>query len=155
MLSLRRMLFALSVPLLAVAAAAQVLEVRPVAVAGGTQLLVTSLDPSGLSTTTVLVPPGGHKYQVFCVNGTEVSNQPASSGTVSVLRDAGTARIPRTAATTLVDTDGRNYTVLYQNILPKISVRWPKAPAGGSYTITVSSPGGKTESHSSSTAAWP
>lgn len=59
MLSLRRMLFAVCMPLLAVAAAAQVLEVRPVAVAGGTQLLVTSLDPSGLSTTTVLVPPGG------------------------------------------------------------------------------------------------
>jgi hypothetical protein len=108
----------------------------------------------GTGVVSVLVPAGAHKYQVFCVTGTGVSNQPATSGSVSVLRDAGTARIPRTAATTLVDTDGRNYTVLYQNILPKISVRWPNAPAGSSYTLTASSPGGKTEYHSSSTAAW-
>ena len=59
MLPLRRVLFALCVPLLAVAAAAQVLDVRPVQVDGGVQVLLTSLDPSGLSTTSVLVPPGG------------------------------------------------------------------------------------------------
>lgn len=108
----------------------------------------------GTGVVSVLVPTGAHKYQVFCVTGSSVSNSAAASGTVSVLRDAGTARIPRTAATTLVDTDGRNYTVLYQNILPRISVRWPNPPAGGPYTLTVASPGGKTESHSSGAASW-
>ena len=108
----------------------------------------------GTGVVSVLVPPGSHKYQVFCVTGAGVSGQAAASGGVSVLRDSGTARIPRTAATTLVDTDGRNYTVLYQNILPKISVRWPNAPAAGSYTLSVSSPGGKSESHSSGSPSW-
>ena len=59
MLSLRHLLITLALPLLAVAAAAQVLDVRPVEVAGGTQILLTSLDASGLSTTSVLLPPGG------------------------------------------------------------------------------------------------
>jgi hypothetical protein len=56
MLSLSRLVLALVLPL--AVAGAQVLDVRPVQVAGCTQLLVTTLDPSGLSTTSTLVPPG-------------------------------------------------------------------------------------------------
>jgi hypothetical protein len=40
-----------------------------------------------------------------------------------------------------VNTDGREYTVLYQNLLPQVTVRWPNAPQGGSYTLVVTSSG--------------
>jgi ferric-dicitrate binding protein FerR (iron transport regulator) len=108
----------------------------------------------GNGVVSVLVPAGSHRYDVHCVTSAGVANESKAAGTVAVLRDAGTARIPRTAATTLVDTDGRNYTVLYQNILPRISVRWPNPPASSSFTLQVASPGGKSESHSSSAAAY-
>ena len=54
----RRVLCALVFPLLAAGAGAQLLDVRPVPVEGGVQLLVTRLEASSLSTISVLVPPG-------------------------------------------------------------------------------------------------
>jgi hypothetical protein len=40
--------------------------------------------------------------------------------------------------------NGRSYTVLYQNQLPQVALRWSKAPEGaGSYKVHVSGPGGK------------
>jgi ferric-dicitrate binding protein FerR (iron transport regulator) len=99
----------------------------------------------------VLVAPGAHHYTVRCVGGSE--KDVVATGTVSVLADGGTARIPRTAPATLVDTDGRSYTVLYQNLLPKITVRWPAAPQASSYTLRVTSPGGKSEAIPTSTAS--
>jgi hypothetical protein len=58
MFPLRRVLCALVVPLLAAGAGAQLLDVRPVPVEGGVQMLVTRLEASSLSTTSVLVAPG-------------------------------------------------------------------------------------------------
>ena len=49
-------------------------------------------------------------------------------GTVRVERDAGTSQLPARAPTSLVDADGRGYTVYYQNQLPEVRVRWPNAP---------------------------
>ncbi len=87
---------------------------------------------------------------VHCVDSAgNVSTETAASGSIAILHDGGTAHIPRTAPSTLVDTDGRNYTVLYQNILPKISVRWPNAPSAGPYTLTVTSSAGKSSTYSS------
>ncbi len=108
----------------------------------------------GTGVVTVLVPAGAHRYAVHCVGANGIQPETAASGMVGVLHDGGTARIPRTAPSTLVDADGRNYTVLYQNILPKISVRWPNAPAGGGYTLTVVSPGGKTATYGSSSPTY-
>jgi len=97
---------------------------------------------AGSGTVSILVPAGSHKYEVHCTSGDGVDPHAAASGTVAVMRDGGTARLPRSAPGTLVDTDGRNYTVLYQNLLPKITVRWPGAPQGSGFTLHVQSPGG-------------
>lgn len=62
MFTLRRILACLAVPLLAAVAGAQLLppDVWPLPVPGGVELLLTRLDPGGLSTTSVLLaPPGG------------------------------------------------------------------------------------------------
>src|SRR5690606_37782395 len=40
-----------------------------------------------------------------------------------------------------VATDGRKYTVLYQQRLPEVSVSWPSAPQADAYTLNV---GGRT-----------
>jgi len=113
-----------------------------------------NLRSRGQGVVAILVPSGSHRYEVHCVSASGIASDAAANGTIAVLRDAGTARIPRTAATTVVDTDGRNYTVLYQNLLPKLSVRWPNAPSAASYTLTLASPGGKTESRASAAPSW-
>jgi ferric-dicitrate binding protein FerR (iron transport regulator) len=100
------------------------------------------------ATATVLVSPGAHKYSIRCASADE---DVVASGSIAVLADSGTARIPRTAPATSVDTDGRSYTVLYQNLLPKITIRWPNAPPGSGYMLHLTSPGGKAETIPSST----
>jgi hypothetical protein len=46
-----------------------------------------------------------------------------------VLADRGVAPIPKRAPKTIVDADGRRYTVLYQNLLPELTFRWRKPPS--------------------------
>jgi ferric-dicitrate binding protein FerR (iron transport regulator) len=108
----------------------------------------------GQGVVSILIPAGAHRYDVHCVSGGGIRSEVAAGGSVSILHDGGTARIPRTAPSTLVDTDGRNYTVLYQNILPKISVRWPNAPQASAYSLTHVAPGGKTETQGTSSASY-
>jgi ferric-dicitrate binding protein FerR (iron transport regulator) len=96
------------------------------------------------ASVSAIVNPGTHRYAIRCVGRPD--KEVAASGSIALLADSGTARIPRTAPATFVDTDGRSYTVLYQNLLPKITVRWPGAPTAASYTLHIASPGGKTES---------
>ncbi|HEX3596763.1 MAG TPA: FecR domain-containing protein [Polyangiaceae bacterium] len=102
--------------------------------------------------TSALVASGAHKYVIRCIGSAE--KDVVASGSIAVLADGGTARIPRTAPATAVDTDGRSYTVLYQNLLPKITIRWPSPPAASGYTLHVASPGGKTETLSTASAAY-
>jgi hypothetical protein len=52
-----------------------------------------------------------------------------------VVRDAGTTRLPRVPPMSVVDADGRRYTVLYQHQLPTLRVRWPDAPPRGPFTL--------------------
>jgi ferric-dicitrate binding protein FerR (iron transport regulator) len=109
---------------------------------------------AGSGTVSILVPAGSHKYEIHCAGPGGIDPHAASSGTVAVMRDGGTARLPRTAASTLVDTDGRNYTVLYQSLLPKITVRWPNAPQSSGYTLDVASPGGTKSSYSAGAPSY-
>jgi hypothetical protein len=45
----------------------------------------------------------------------------------------------------VVDADGRYYKVLYQNLLPAITIRWPQPPKSArSYVLTIVSQTGKT-----------
>jgi hypothetical protein len=89
------------------------------------------------------VPPGLHRYRVRCVSGAGLSRTPAAGGSVRVLRDAGSVPLPRTPPTTLMEVDGRRYTVLYQNLLPEVVVRWPKAPTAERLSLHVASPRGQ------------
>jgi hypothetical protein len=87
---------------------------------------------------SALVPAGKHAYGLRCVlaDGT-LAPGPALTGSVTALRDAGTAQLPRRAPTAFVDADGKTYTVLYQNHLPRIELRWPGAPASARYLVHV------------------
>lgn len=82
--------------------------------------------------------PGVHRYAVVCPGSPDVT------GSVQIIRDPGTADLPRLAPATLVDTDGRKYTILYQNLLPEVRLSWPRAPKAASYQVTVTT-GDKTK----------
>jgi hypothetical protein len=101
----------------------------------------------GKGAANLLLPRGGHRYRVRCMEGGS-PGETVADGTLRVVRDSGRARVPRSPPPTLVDTDGRRYTVLYQNLLPVISVRWPDAPEAGGYTLQVTSDRGDNQSFS-------
>jgi hypothetical protein len=71
---------------------------------------------------------------------------------VTVLADSGTSALPNRAPGNVVNTDGREYTLLYQNLLPSVTVRWPGAPKAESYTLVVTS-GGTSKRLSASSAS--
>ena len=91
---------------------------------------------TGRSSATLNVTNGSHAYRVRCGGAA-----PFASGTLRVSRDAGTATLPRRAPRTTVDADGRHYTVLYQTLLPIITLRWPRATEAPGYIISVQNAG--------------
>jgi hypothetical protein len=68
--------------------------------------------------------------------------------------DAGTRRLPTTAPASTVETDGRNYTLLFQNRLPAVVVRWPKPPNGDAFELRVKSPGGRSRTLTTSSPSY-
>jgi hypothetical protein len=108
---------------------------------------------SGSGRVSAEFPPGTHRYAVACAASGEKPAEPLSRGTISVIADAGMRKLAKTAASSSVDTDGRRYTVLYQTLLPSLSVRWPNAPMAASYTLSVRSKQG-TRSFSSKAANY-
>jgi len=109
-------------------------------------------ETSGTTQVSAELGPGSHRYVVRCLNAAGERTEKVGEGTISVIADAGVRQLAKTAPATDVDTDGRRYTVLYQSVLPSISVRWPEAPAAPSYLLQVSSPSG-TRSLSTSRAS--
>jgi hypothetical protein len=93
---------------------------------------------SGQGSANMAVPAGSHPYRVRCLSESGVGTAVAAKGSIAVRRDSGTAPLPKKAPLSLVDADGRTYTVLYQNQLPSISLRWRDAPSAGSFTLEVS-----------------
>jgi hypothetical protein len=79
---------------------------------------------------------GAQRYRVRCADGDKLGKAVAS-GRLTVLADAGTRPLAQTAPHNAVDADGRRYTVLYQNRLPAITFRWPRAPSGGRFRLVV------------------
>ena len=77
--------------------------------------------------------PGTHRYAVLCAGA------PETVGSIQITRDPGTADLPRLAPATIVDVDGRKYTILYQNLLPEVRVSWPKAPKSAQYQLVLTS----------------
>jgi ferric-dicitrate binding protein FerR (iron transport regulator) len=83
---------------------------------------------------------GTRNYAVRCTTATlkgSALGRVSSRGTMQALRDAGTRDLPPRAPTSKVDTDGRSYTIYYQNQLPDIHARWPNAPPAQSYRLQV------------------
>jgi hypothetical protein len=77
---------------------------------------------------------GVHKYEVRCLDDLE---KVAASGTIVVVRDSGSKQLPSFTPQASVATDGRRYTVLYQDRLPQVTVTWPSAPQATQYTLTI------------------
>ena len=92
----------------------------------------------------LLVPRGHHRYQVRCRRGDVLEPKPSIRGSLSVARDSGRAKLPKTPPNTDIEADGRRYTVLYQNRLPSISVKSLIRPKTSFYRLKVESPKGKT-----------
>jgi hypothetical protein len=103
----------------------------------------------GAGQVTAAFPAGAQRYRVRC-DGDE---KPFAEGNVSVLQDAGSRRLSLTAPVNRIDTDGRRYTILYQSLLPKVSVRWPNPPGSGPFTLGLSSQG-RQKTFSSSSASY-
>jgi hypothetical protein len=85
----------------------------------------------GTGGANVLVPAGAHYYRVRCAGGK------GATGTLRVAKESGRTPLPKAAARTTVDMDGREYTILYQNLLPEVTLAWRTAPRGGKYTFVV------------------
>lgn len=90
---------------------------------------------------TAAIPGGRHRYELYCVDAGTAAATPVVSGSITALRDPATASLPRRAPTSFVEADGKRYTVMYQNLLPKISFSWPDAPPADRYTLRVESNG--------------
>jgi len=115
---------------------------------GGTALLSIDAGKShatervGQGRVGVELTSGTHRYALQCLRAGETRGEKIGQGTISVVADAGLRKLADTAPLTKVQLDGRRYTVLYQGLLPKISLDWPNAPKAASYVLSVSSPKG-------------
>jgi hypothetical protein len=96
----------------------------------------------GEARVAILLGPGNHRYVMSCLEANGRRGNKIGEGFVTVVADAGNRQLARTAPATEVEADGRRYTVLYQSLLPRISVRWPNPPSAPSYSLRVTSPNG-------------
>lgn len=90
----------------------------------------------GTGSANMLLPAGTRSYVVRCGPAGAARKQVAR-GTVRVLLDPGTRKLPPSPPTSFVEADGRTYTIYYPNQLPDISLRWPNAPTEKGYQLEV------------------
>jgi hypothetical protein len=96
----------------------------------------------GSGKVSAALPAGSHDYTLRCLDTSgEPSDPPIASGTIGVVRDSASAQLPKRAPSAEIDADGKRYTVMYQNLLPHITVDWPKAPKSSRYVVEVDSQG--------------
>ena len=79
---------------------------------------------------------GTTRFRVRCPDGTT-----GKVGSLRVVGDSGAAAVVRTPPSTVIETDGRRYTVSYQNRLPELEIGW--AEASGASTLHVQGEGGE------------
>lgn len=96
----------------------------------GSRVVLPRREPGRI---VIALPRGLHRYAVLCGD----ADTAVAEGSVQVLRDTGTLQLPVTPPATFVDTDGRKYTILYQNQLPEVRVRWPEAPPADGYVLKI------------------
>lgn len=102
----------------------------------------------------VLLPAGMHRYAVHCLSQGAPAANPSASGSVLVIKSDGTRPLPSSAASNSVDTDGRKYTLMYQNLKPIVNVRWPSAPSAPGYVLQVQTPSGEHRSFRAKTPRY-
>ncbi|MBN2343335.1 MAG: FecR domain-containing protein [Deltaproteobacteria bacterium] len=97
----------------------------------------------GTGTTSVILnlPSGGHRYEVRCVED-NMLGEVAKKGRLTILRDLGKSTLSLSAPVSYVDTDGRDYRLMYQSKLPIVVVKWPDAPSASGYTLHVTGASG-------------
>jgi hypothetical protein len=91
----------------------------------------------GSARIKVLLSARTRAYNVRCVSDKGTAGRVVAKGTLRVLLDAGTRKLPPTPPSSLADADGRTYTVYYSNQAPAVRLRWPNAPSSASYTLIV------------------
>jgi hypothetical protein len=104
----------------------------------------------GTGTVTAAFPAGAQRYRLRC----DTDAKPFAEGSISVVQDSGNRRLSSAAPMNRIDTDGRRYTILYQSLLPKVSVRWPNPPSSGPFTLGLSSQGKGQKTFSSASASY-
>ncbi len=105
---------------------------------GVVELTGTKQRVRGKDQVSVVIPATSSPYVVRCVDDKGAPGKKiVARGSVQVMLDAGTRRLPSKAPTSFVETDGRTYTIYYQNQLPEIQVGWPNAPQAASYELVV------------------
>jgi hypothetical protein len=91
---------------------------------------------------SLVLEPGTHEYHLACRGDARPAPAEPWQGTLRVVRNAGTRPLPRSAPTNTIDADGRDYTVLFQNLPPVLEVLWPDAPRARSYTLHIQAENG-------------
>ena len=86
---------------------------------------------AGTGGANVLVPAGSYHYRVRCAGAK------GAIGSLRVAKESGRTPLPKAAARTTVDMDGREYTLLYQNLLPELTLAWRTAPRAAKYTFVI------------------
>lgn len=111
---------------------------------GPARLTSGSLKTEAGGTVGLPFARGRHEYEVRCI---DTPDRVAAKGKVNILRDSGMRHLPAFTPSASVATDGRKYTVLYQQRLPEVTVTWPSAPQASGYTLTTGSRTINTASH--------
>lgn len=93
---------------------------------------------------------GAYKYAVRCVGDSGPAQQ---TGVLRILRDSGAARLARIPPANVIDSDGRRYSVLYQNLLPQIRFQWPQAPAGSPVSLRLERTKGQLDTYPATSGA--
>lgn len=95
----------------------------------------------GDNEVSLALGPGSVRYTLHCIDEKGKESSAVKSGQVSIIADAGHRPMPSKAPSTSVDLNGLGYTVLYQNQLPQVTMRWSKAPAVGPFQLHLTSNG--------------
>ena len=104
----------------------------------GAQLSLRGQKPQRLQPQHALtLPAGTHDYHIACLSEAGVPGPNQWHGSLRVVKNPGTAQLPRSAPRNTLEADGRSYTVLFQNLLPVLEVRWPGAPQAPAYKLLV------------------
>lgn len=98
---------------------------------------------SGVGSAVLSLRAGVWGYRVRCAATPDGPVVDSASGTITVRADSGAAPLAKRIARNTLDADGRNYTVLYQNLLPSLTIRWSDAPAGSGFTLHLEPSAGR------------